>query len=327
MTSTDDSTDEREPLRREAWKWVLYMTSGDATKADIAALERWCARSSLHAEAFARASGRWRALGPAMGERVGQHGAMIAQSAGTGRAFGRRAFLGGALAASMAGAAVAISRPPFGLWPSLSEIGADYRTGTGERHRIALADSVSVEMNTRTSLNIRTLASDDTDRVELIAGEAAIVTGSHPIEVIAARGRVRADSAQFNIRYDGSAVCVTCLGGTVDVELQGRSVNVLHKQQVSYTERSIGPMTAIDPVVVAGWREGDLFFRDEPLANVIEEVNRYRPGRIVLMNEKLGQRRVTARFKIDRLELVITQLRETFGARVTSLAGGIVLVS
>jgi transmembrane sensor len=120
---------------------------------------------------------------------------------------------------------------------------------------------------------------------------------------------------------------VTCLGGTVHVELQGRSVTMLQKQQVSYTERSLGPMTAIDPVVVAGWREGDLFFRDETLANVIEEVNRYRPGRIVLMNDELGQRRVTARFKLDRLEVVIIQLRETFGARVMTLAGGIVLVS
>jgi transmembrane sensor len=327
MTSTEDPTDEREPLRREAWKWVLHMTSGDATKADVAALERWCARSSLHAEAFARASRRWRALGPAIGERAQQHHVMATPSSGAGRAFGRRAFPAGALAASTAGAAVVISRPPFGLWPSLSEIAADYRTGTGERHRIALADSVSVEMNTRTSLNIRKVASGDSDSVELIAGEAAIATGSHPIEVAAAKGRVRADTAQFNVRYDGGAVCVTCLGGTVHVELQGRSVTMEQKQQVSYTERSLGPVTAIDPVVVAGWREGDLFFRDEPLANVIEEVNRYRPGRIVLMNDELGQRRVTARFKLDRLEVVIIQLRETFGARVMTLAGGIVLVS
>jgi transmembrane sensor len=327
MTTVDDPTDEREPLRREAWKWVLHMTSGEATKADIAALERWCARSPLHAEAFARASGRWRAFGAAIGGRAHQQGVIDIQGSGTGRALGRRALLGGMLAASTAGAAVVISRPPFGLWPSLSEIAADYRTGTGERHRIALADSVSVEMNTRTSLNIRKAASDGADRVELIAGEAAVATGAHPIEVIAAKGRVWADTAQFNVRYNGTAVCVTCLGGMVHVEQQGRSVSMLQKQQVSYNERSLGFTTAVDPVVVTGWREGDLFFRDEPLANVIEEVNRYRPGRIVLMNEDLGRRRVTARFKLDRLEVVIIQLRETFGARVTALAGGIVLVS
>ncbi|MFG3756802.1 DUF4880 domain-containing protein, partial [Klebsiella pneumoniae] len=45
MTTFEDPMDERMPLQREAWKWVLHMTSGEATRADIAALARWRARS------------------------------------------------------------------------------------------------------------------------------------------------------------------------------------------------------------------------------------------------------------------------------------------
>jgi transmembrane sensor len=334
MTSTDDPTDERELRRREAWRWVLHMTSGDAKKVDIVALERWCAQSPLHGEAFAHASGRWRAFGPAMENVARQHGAMAVGHVsegghvfGVGQTVGRRAFLGGALAASAAGVTVLAIRPPFGLWPSFDELAADYRTATGEQHRIALADRVSVELNTRTSVNIREAASDDVDRVELISGETAVATGSHKIEVIAASGRAWARTAQFNVRYEGGEVCVTCLGGSVQVEQRGQSAIVQQNQQVSYTQHSLGQMTAIDPAVVMAWRDGDIFFQNQPLLHVIDEVNRYRPGKIVLMNEGLGRRRVTAHFKLDRLEVVITQLRETFGARVTQLPGGITLVS
>jgi transmembrane sensor len=328
MTSIDDPTDERELLRREAWRWVLHVTSGEAKKADIAAVERWCARSPLHAEAFAHASGRWRAFGPAMENVARQHDATAAGHVfGMGQAVGRRAFLGGGLAASAAGVAVLAIRPPFDLWPSFDELAADYRTATGEQHRIALADRVSVELNTRTSVNIRKAASDDADRVELISGETAVATGSHKIEVIAASGRAWAHTAQFNVRYDGAEVCVTCLGGSVQVEQRGQSAIVQQNQQVSYTQRSVGQVTAIDPAVVMGWRNGDIFFENQPLSHVIDEINRYRPGKIVLMNVGLGHRKVTARFKLDRLEVVISQLRETFGARVTLLPGGITLVS
>lgn len=323
MTMIEDPTSEREPLRREAWRWVLLLTSGDATRADIAALKLWCARSALHAEAFARASGRWRALGPAIEVRAGQSIGIPAAGAQASRRIGRRAFLGGALAASTVAAVVAIRRPPFGLWPSFDEIAADYRTGTGERHRVALADGGAVEMNTRTSLNLRKAG----DRLELITGEAAVATAAHAIEVIAGDGRVRADTAQFNVRYDGTAVCVTCLSGTVEVEQRGRSITMRQEQQVSYADGNLGAAMAIDPAVVSGWQHGDLWFKNEPLANVIDEVNRYRPGRIVLMNDELGRRRVTAHFKLDRLELVMVQLRETFGARIVPLTGGIVLVS
>lgn len=328
MSTIKDPLDEREPLRQEAWKWVLHVTSGDATKADIAELERWCGRSRLHAEAFATASGRWRAIGPAATNVILQSGGKPRAEATRGRgAIGRRAFLGGALVASAAGAVVLANRPPFGLWPSLNEFAADYRTGTGQRQQIALADSVSVDMNTQTSLNIRKTTGDRIDRIELIAGEAAIATASHQIEVVVADGRVSADSAHFNVRYDGAEVCVTCLGGRARVDQQGQSVTISQGEQASYGARGLIQATVADPVAVAGWREGDLFFRDQPLAHVIEEVNRYRPGKIVLMNEALGQRRVTAHFKLDRLDVVITQLRESFGAQVRALPGGLVVVS
>lgn len=329
MVNIDDAIATNNALKQEAWDWFLHTVSGDATKADLAALRRWCAQSPRHAEAFAQASRTWRALGPAIETAVRQDGlARAGQRPVTQRPIGRRAFLGGALGASAAVAAgVLVARPPLGLWPSFSQLAADYRTVTGEQRRIALADHLSVEMNTRTSLNVYP-AAGNTDRIELVAGEAVIAAGARPVEVITEHGRIWARAAEFNVRrYEYPETCVTCLDGTVRVGYREQTVTVQQGQQVSYDGRGPGPVTAIDPAVVTGWREGILQFRNEPLSRVIAEINRYRPGTIILMNSDLGERRVSARFELDRLDSVVTQLREAFGAEVTSLPGGVTLVS
>jgi len=69
-----------------------------------------------------------------------------------------------------------------------------------------------------------------------------------------------------------------------------------------------------------------LVFDDTPLAEVIDEINRYRPGMILLLNAQLGQRRVQARFRLDQLVQVAGLIRDACGARVAELPGGVLLV-
>ncbi len=324
MTTSDEEDLKLDPLRREAWSWFVHVSSGDATRADLAALKRWRTQSPRHAEAFAQASLRWQALRPAM-ESIVRGESQLAAVQGRKRAVGRRAFIGGAMAASAAGAAFIIVRPPFGLWPSVSEFSADHRTTTGEQRRLTLTDRLSVEMNTQTSLNVRSSAAKS-GMIELIAGEAIVAAQSQPVEVIASDVRARADTAQFNVRCDGSEVQVTCLAGAVQVERNGQSITLAPSHQIKYAARGLGQTVTVDPDEVTGWRQGNLFFRDEPLSRVIAEINRYRPGKIILLNDALGERHFTARFKLDHLDL-IAQLKAAFGAQVTPLPGGIVLVS
>lgn len=317
-----------EALRRQAKDWVVHIATGEATQADLRALERWRAESPLHAEAYAQACQLWGMLGSPL--EVAARSRKLAATVripGMSRPIGRRAFLGGTLAASAAVAAgVMIVRPPLELWPSFSEFGADYRTGVGEQRKIALSDSASIEMNTRTSLNLRENAAE-TDTIELIMGEAAVSTGKRSVAVRAAAGRISATNAQFTVRCDGSNVRVVCLAGSIEVDYQGRVATVRSREQVAYAAHNLGPIAAIDPEIAVGWRDGLLIFQDEPLSHVIEEVNRYRSGRIVLMNTALGERRISARFKLARLDAVLTQFREVFGAKVTPLGGGIILLT
>jgi transmembrane sensor len=326
MTGAGHTGSDSEDIQREASDWVLRVTSGHASKADIAALEVWCAQSSLHAEAFSRASLKWRSLGPVLESMAAEASvARMTTNAGQPRSIGRRAFLGGAMAASAVGAAIVIARPPFELWPSPRELTADYRTAAGEQRRLELTSDISVEMNTRTSLNVQPDLSSG--RIELIAGEASIMTRDRPVELAAGRGMTRFENAHVNIRQEGDEARVSCLTGNARITWNGRLIDLSAGKQITYGNQTIGSLANADFEAISGWLHGDIFFRNEPLSHVISELNRYRSGRIILANRALGERRFTARFKSDRLDAVLSQLEAVLGAKITRLPGGVVLVS
>lgn len=328
MTESDDQKMPSDAREDEAFEWLTRLTSGEVTTGELRALERWRAQSPSNETAFVEAAKLWDSVKPAV-ETVARQDRGVARSAQfprTNMRMGRRAMLGGALAA---GAAYLVVRPPLGLWPSLSELTSDYRTATGQQRRITTDGGATIAMNTQTSVDIRP-AAGEAERIELIAGEAAIATAanaSRSIVAFAGDGRATATDATFNMRRSGSSVCVTCVTGAVLVEQRGHPVTLQQRQQVSYADEGMGPAVEVDPAGVMAWQEGILVFHDEPLGRVIEEVNRYWPGRIIVANANLGKRLVTARFKLDHLEDAITQIQLVFRANVTRLPGGVVVLS
>lgn len=328
MTDAEPPEAESRTLKREAYEWVMRLTSGEATAADADALNQWRRTSQAHRRAFAEANLLWETLHPAVKHVAGRHVPAMPVSPGL---LGRRAFLGGAAAASAAAAVGYLAvKPPLELWPSLSEMTADYRTGVGQQRQLALASNVSVELNTRTSIALLSPGAGEADTIELIAGEAAIATprrSGRPFVVVAAHGRTTATGARFNVRHDDTTVHVTCLEGDVQVEHLGQATTVSARQQIAYTHQGLGPAAVADPEVATAWQRGLLVFRNDPLARVIDEVNRYRPGRIILTNAELGQRLVLATFRIDHIDEVVPRLQAVFDVHVRALPGGIVLVS
>jgi transmembrane sensor len=309
---------------REAHDWMMRFAGGRAGAADLAAFKEWSARDPANADAFARACRLWEALEPASDLLTA---APAAAWPGRGPVLARRAFLGGALAASAAGAGYLAARPPLGLWPSVSQLRADYRTAPGEQRSIALTGGPSVELNTRTSIALRG-ADGTADRIELIGGEAAFTarTGTgRPVEVTAGQGRVTASDADFNIRYDNDVVCTTCVGGEVGVAHGNLSARLRPGEQVLYSSAGLSAVAKVDAAMVTAWKDGVLVFQTT-LDDAVAEINRYRPGRIIVTDPALGRRLFNARFKIANIDGVVGQIQKIFGAAVTSLPGGIVLL-
>ncbi|MEW6639089.1 MAG: FecR domain-containing protein [Pseudomonadota bacterium] len=318
-------------VRQQAADWVLRLASGQATAADAEALHRWRDQSAAHRQAFAEAKLLWETLGSAataVVSRTVPAGHALAPPMVAPRRVGRRAVLGGALAASVATMGYLGARPPFQLWPSFGELQADYRTAAGEQRNVALADDVSLVLNTRTSIGVESSAGAKI--VELIAGEASFNARAGErtrLDVVAAGGHAMANMARFDMRRDGATVCVTCLDGTVDIGAHGRSLTLSAGHQATYDDSGLRGATAVDIAAVTAWQQGQLVFRHEPLTRVVAEVNRYRRGRIVLLNDKLGERDVVATFRLDRIDDAVEHLARAFNAQTRYLPGGVVVLS
>jgi transmembrane sensor len=336
LNAADDIPSDLDPLLRQALAWVIRLHSGSATSDDAAALELWRSRSPEHEAAFRDAVKLWRSVGDATRKLVGDAelpGVAVPPRQRARAQVNRRALIGGALAASVAGAYV-VARPPFGLWPSLEELSADYRTAKGEQRHVALSENVSLTLNTQTSVVVRSLSGGP--HIELIAGEAAVVAGrgdTAPMVVDAAGGRVTArragfDVTSFDVKCLDDAVSVSCIDGEVDVAVRGQTVSIAKERQVSYsTAAGLGPALTLDLEQARAWQNRLLVVRDWSVDHLVEEINRYRPGKIVIMDAGLGRRMISGTFHLDHLDDFIAQAQGLFGATVRNLPGGIVLLS
>jgi transmembrane sensor len=329
MKTPDDLSSAPTPLEHEAYGWVVRFVSGEAGPEDIKALQAWSAQSPDHAAAFDRASKAWRAAEPVVRKLSTVRRAISIGSSAPARVdTGRRAILAGALAASAAGMAFMVAQPPLGLWPSWAELTADYRTETGQQRQVMLSGDVAIDMNTQTSIALISTGKVG-DGIALIAGEAMIsVPPTMPsrLVVLAADGRVIAADARFNVRRDGRSVCVTCVRGQVEVEYGPARRQLPAGRQVTYSEQGLHQPAAIDPGRVTAWQEGIVVFDATPIAKVVEEVNRYRAGRVILTSAALGQERFSARFRIANIDGIVDQIAQVFNAKVRTLPGGVVLL-
>jgi transmembrane sensor len=317
-----------DPLLDEAIAWIVRLKTDEPTRADILELERWRAQSAAHEEAFKRAARIHRHAGIVAGQLTAASDMPRgARPAAQRRGMSRRVVLGGGLAAAAA-AGYTIIQPPFGMWPSLQELSADYRTAKGEQRKVQVTPGVSLDLNTQTSIALRSQQSQPA--IELISGEVLVSAQrptSGPLIVLAADGQITVTEAKFDAQCLDGVVSVTCLEGTVDVRHSGQSARIGNGQQLSYSRAGIATSVSVDPAQVTAWQTGLLIFRDRPLASVVEEVNRYRPGKIVIVTAELRQRAVNGDFEIRKLDSFVTQVEQLFGAHATSLPGGLVILS
>jgi transmembrane sensor len=320
-----------EQLRDEAHGWLIRLTSGRVSAADAQLFRQWQARSHEHVQAFAQARQLWQLVAlsqqqqadaaPNVEPAVTLAGVSVMRKAAAPARTGlsRRALLGGALAASVGLVAL---YPGWQLW---SEQGADFVTGVGEQRTIALAAAGELQLNTRTQVRRQTF-SDGGAGLELMVGEVAL-TVNGPLRVLAGSGELSVRQGQFNLRLLDDQVSVICLRGHVHLSLRGTQIGLEPGQQLSYNRRGQGEPTTFDASEVLAWQHQMLVFNNATLAKVIDEINRYRPGRIVLLNRSLGQRRVQARFSFAQLAEVGELIRAAYGATVTELPGGVLLIS
>lgn len=307
----DVPLDERKKrLLVEAADWLVRLASGEATQADADELATWRSQSTDHDEAFRKVASIHM-----LTRAVAQEPAPVID---------RRAVLtGGSVLAAVIGT-FGIVRPPLSLWPSLAELMADHRTGAGERYTFSPVRGVEVELNSRTSVSLIGAGHG----IALINGEAFIVAQStrQPFIVEASGYDIAARSATFNIQSLGERLRVTCTQGMLECTRDGQRERIQAGEQLALAQSGEAIRIKVDPAKATAWRQGLLIFEGTPLADVVEQINLYRPGRIILTDGALGHRSVNGVFHTDRIENTVAQIQQALGLHVRHLPGGVLLL-
>jgi transmembrane sensor len=291
----------------DAERWHVRLKAADCKASERIEFQCWQAVPE-HAAAYAATERLWRSLGKLAGrpdlEQLSQQ--ILADTA----EHPRRPWYRIAIAASIL--IVFLGGGVFLAIQNRESRAIVYATAPGERSTVKLADGSQLILNFATELDVR--IDRKARRLTLRKGEALFTVArdeKRPFKVAAGDGEVTALGTRFQVRNEAKQVAVTLLEGRVAVD---RRKEKEHAQlepgdQVSFTEATPEMRRrTVDPAVVASWTTGRLRFRSTPLAEALDEVNRYSPTQIRIADPTLTGVPISGTFEIGDSISVVSAL-------------------
>lgn len=210
------------------------------------------------------------------------------------------------------------------LQPSLLQnLQSDYYTQVGEQRQIELADGSHVLLNTDTAIALE--LTPHSRRLRLLRGEAyfEVAHAAHrPFWVIANEVRTRVTGTSFSVGIHQGEVIVTVAQGRVETSTQAsasRATTLKPGESAHYQGQQLTAVEQTDLRRALAWRQGLMVFVQAPLAEVVAEINRYRPGHLLVTNSQLKNRPITAVFSVQQIESAVTALETTLGIHTRRL--------
>ena len=301
--------DETDPVFMEALEWLARMQDEKASAGERAGFAEWIAASRQNADAYDRAERLWSRFDIVKPEY---------QRLRRADALTRRGVLLGGVAVLVLGGGYLALRP---------DLFADLATGIGERRVFTLADGSTAELGSYSALSVR--YTEGERRLVLHRGQGFFTVAANadrPFVVEAAAGTIRALGTRFDVKLTEEEVTVTVTEHSVRVtSVDAAAVTIEEGWQVSYDPHGVGSPQRIDTETAVAWRRDRIVFEDVPLRRVLKELERYRRGRIVLMDDTVGAIPVTAIFETSRADDALRVIAETLPIRVIN-AGGFVSI-
>ncbi|EKT4453308.1 FecR domain-containing protein [Pseudomonas putida] len=200
----------------------------------------------------------------------------------------------------------------------VARLTADVRTGVGQQRSLRLDDGTQLRLNTDTAVDIR--YNGEWRALELLKGEILVQTASdalsRPFVVHTGQGSVRALGTRFIVRCDNDLVRVCVLQHAVEVRsaLAMASVRVEAGQQLEFSAGKTGNVTPLAAMADA-WSREMLIVDDWRLADVVSELQRYRPGYLGC-DEAVGGLRLSGAFHLGDIDIVLENLTTTLPVRI-----------
>ena len=316
---------------QSAADWLIRLDESPGDERVVAGWFQWCSEHPGNLPAFKRAQTVWHAAATA-----GQHdtppSAIPAARSGSRQ-----------LRLALAAAIVLAALP--GLWwmmkASVDGGAQSYATPVAGLGSSVLPDGSKVELGAQS--RITTHYCRQVRSVSVDAGEAFFIVkrdATRPFIVTAHGVQVTAIGTEFNVRRGSDRVVVTVREGKVQVErpaslvarvvelaatdgrVSDRSVSLeAGKQAVYVVTSSLVPprriaVASVPVLNAASWRQGALRYENEPLSNVVADLNRYSSRRIRLADAQLAQSPFTGTIFSAHIEDALKALEDVFLLRV-----------
>ncbi|MFJ2529538.1 FecR family protein [Pseudomonas helmanticensis] len=295
-----------------AFAW-LSLLHDRPSAGDQLTFSQWLRADPAHAEAYAQAQVVWE-LSESPARTLADEEALALQGYLDAMDRPRRPALlqwSGALA--MAACLLLMVSLGTGWQPQrwIDDLGADYVSAPGEIRTVTLADQSQVTLDADSAIAVDFSRGERHVQLRRGAGFFTVTHTGEPFVVEAEKGQARVLGTQFEVRLQPHGAQVTVLSGRVGVTAdRGGEQQILSAgQQVAYAEGTAEKLHAVDSEAQLAWRQGWLTYYKSTLADVVEDLRRYYPGRIVLLNDELAARKVSGSFPSKDPQAVLSSLQ------------------
>ncbi len=204
-----------------------------------------------------------------------------------------------------------------------------YATAVGEMEKVGLKDGSTVELNTKSAIAVA--FSRDRREVRLDGGQALFSVerdNARPFVVATQQAEIVVTGTVFDVDvFEGESI-VSVVSGVVDVRPKaGSPVTLLAGDRVVvYASGAAGAVERFDANQALAWRIGKLRFRDAPLGEVIEDLNRYFAKPISLASPDLANLPVTGEFSTGDQSAAVSGISLSFSLQAREGPDRIVLM-
>jgi transmembrane sensor len=299
---TEIIDEKNSPAREQALDWLLRIHADPDDPALRTGLAEWLARDDENAKAYRKAERVWNVMGrlPATHAEAWQENESPAanptaydlKASQSRRSKSPRTII--LAVGSLAAALLLIFLPTLRL-----QLQSDHRTGTAERREVTLADGSVMFLNADSAVAVNYTATQR--KITLLEGEAFF-------EVAADRHRPFSVQAKGMLIQDiGTAFDVSIGSNMLAVDVQSGIVTVNHENTGQSVETSLatGDRLKIDRTngravkdsfpheQIGAWRKAELVVYGATIRQVIEEIERYHDGLILVLDKEWANRKIT----------------------------------
>lgn len=335
MKASADSPLMSTPEQHDAALAWLSLLHDQPTAADRLRFNHWLQADPAHADAYAHAQALW-AMSEAPAARLANEDAaalaalLSAMDAPAAVSRRRHALPRWSAALAIAACLVLMVGVGLGWQPQrwVDDLGADYVSAPGQVRSIVLADQSQVTLDADSAIAVH--FADGERHVQLRRGAAffQVTHTGEPFVVNSGRGETRVLGTQFEVRQQPAGAQVTVLSGRVGVKASAEAAQQILTagQRVSYDQTHTSDPSAVDSAGQLAWRQGWLNYYRTPLADVISDLGRYYPGRIVMLNSGLAARKVSGSFPSNDPVAVLAALKSVLGFAQYEALGRVIVI-